>query len=243
MTFSSRLLDETFRALSLNRPMVLIFLAANVALQILDEQLGRGGTAGQLILFSMMAICIHQAVIKTDFKVAVFTPNSMLWSYGWRLLGMWALAGVPAFVLTSLFPIPAARENLFVGLFVIMFSILYALALSMWGTALPAVAVGGDAGLASATARGKMTIGYSAARFFLCLGPLLIMGFALLILLSGKLNPDNLKILGGSIRINFAPLTVTLLASLFGLFNTALASTILSRAYLIGEAKIGQAAA
>ncbi len=218
--------------------MTLLFLAANVALQIFDELVGPGGTAGQLILFSLMAICIHQAVIKTDFKVAVFTPSSILWGYGWRLLAMWALAGVPAFILTFLFPIPAERENLFVGLFAIIFLILYGLVLSMWGTALPAVAVGGDSGLASATARGKKTIGYSAARFFLCLGPLLVAGFALLIFLSGKFDPANVGIFGGPIGINIVPLILALIGSLLGLFNTALASTILSRAYLIGEAEI-----
>jgi hypothetical protein len=238
MNFSRGLFQEAFQALSVNRPIALTFLAAQIVLQILEEKLGNSGSAAQLILFSILAICIHQAVIKPDFSVPNLTQRGMMWGYGWRLLVMLILCGLTAYFLASLFPIPAGQIDAFIGIIAIIFLILYVSVLSMWGTALPAVAVGGDAGFAGATARGRRTFGYSASRLFFCCGPLVVAEFVLIVFLFHKLGGVDPKIFGGPTGVNLPLLFLALLGSLFGLFNTALASTILSRAYLIGESKL-----
>jgi hypothetical protein len=238
MMFSRGLFQEAIHALSVNRPIALTFLAGQMVIQVFEEKLGTGGSGAQIILFSILAICIHQAVIKPDFGVPNFTQRSMMWAYGWRLVAALVLCGAAGYFLATLVPLRAGTEYAFLGLVVIIAAILYALTLAMWGTALPAVAVGGDAGLASATARGRKTFGYSALRLFFCCGPLLIAEFALIIFLAGRLGDEGAKVLGGPFGINVTALIFGLIASIFGLFNTALASTILSRAYLVGEPKI-----
>jgi hypothetical protein len=241
MTFSRGLFQEAFHALSVNRAIAFTFLAAQVALQIFEEKLGHGGSGVQFFLFCILAICIHQAVIKPDFSVPNFTQRSMMWGYGWRLLVMLLLCGAMGYFLASLVPLPPEAKFVFIALAVIMVAILYALVLSMWGTALPAVAVSGDAGFAGATARGKKTFGYSALRLLFCCGPLLIAEFALIFFVISKFSAADGNILGGPLGVNVTPLLVGIIISLFGLFNTSLASTILSRAYLIGERNIGGA--
>jgi hypothetical protein len=238
MLFSRGLFQDALHAISVNRPIALTFIAIQLLIQMFDEKLGHSSSGVQLILFSILAICIHQAVIKPERGALSFTDMGMMWSYGWRLLVMMVLSGGVAYVLSSLFSNPEGNWNLFLGFFAIFVLGLYSLVLSMWGTALPAVAVLGDAGLASATARGKRTFGYSALRLFFCCGPVFFIGFGVVLFLVRKFGIEGAEILGGPMGINAVPLTVGLIGSLFALFNTALASTILSRAYLIGEAKV-----
>jgi hypothetical protein len=133
MTFSRGLFQEAFHALSVNRAIAFTFLAAQVALQIFEEKLGHGGSGVQFFLFCILAICIHQAVIKPDFSVPNFTQRSMMWGYGWRLLVMLLLCGAMGYFLASLVPLPPEAKFVFIALAVIMVAILYALVLSMWG--------------------------------------------------------------------------------------------------------------
>jgi hypothetical protein len=240
MKFSRGLFGEALHALSVNRPIAFTFLAAQLVLSFLEGKLGHTSSAGQLILFSILAICIHQAVIKENFGTPDLGQFSVVWSYGWRLIFMLIVSGLASYALTSLLPIPPEHINSFLVFFAIIMMTLYTLILSMWGTSLPAVAVAGNVTLSSATARGRATFVYSALRFAFCCGPILVAAFVLVFFLAGKLVE---AFPSGTSGFKAGELVLTLIGSIIGLFNTALASTILSRAYLIGEARLKGASA
>jgi hypothetical protein len=52
--FSRGLFQEAFHAVSLNRPIALVFLAGQRAPQIFGDDLGNGGSVAQLILFGFL---------------------------------------------------------------------------------------------------------------------------------------------------------------------------------------------
>jgi hypothetical protein len=236
MTFSRGLFQEALHALSLNWPVALLFLAGQLLLQIFGDSVGGGGFGVQFFLFAILAICIHQAVIKPGFVTPYLTQRSMMWGYGWRLGAILIVCGAAGFFMASLVVRPYEGRLFFFGIAVIVALVVCALILSMWGTVLPAVAVEGDASFSSATARGKITFQYSAFRLFFCCGPLFIAVLALPLLLLGIFGPDALNDIdeppAGSAA---AAVIISVMGVLLGLFNIALVSTILSRAYLTGE--------
>ena len=122
-----------------------------------------------------------------------------------------------------------------------MVGIVYGLLLSAFGTCLPAVAVGGDASFLEARRRGKHVFGYTAIRLFFCLGPAAALSFFSLFELVYYLSESGLLKEGQFFSL--ANVGVILFSSALGAFNTALTSTILSRAYLIGEDKRWEATA
>jgi hypothetical protein len=241
MRFSRGLFQETIHALSVNWLVALTFLATGMVLQALDKTLGNAGLFAQLILISVLAICIHRTIMKPDSRVSVSTKIWMIWSYGWRWVAMLALSSVigviPVYVLGYLFLISAGPIEAYIGLSGVLVTIVFASVLSKWGTFLPAVAVEGDSSFAGASVRGRRTFGYSAMRLFFCCGPLLIVPYALTLFRMGKFGAIDSSVIGKPMEYGLPLLFVWLLQLLFALFSTALIATILSRAYLIGEAK------
>jgi hypothetical protein len=251
MTFSRGLFQEAHNALSTNWPIALMFLAAQSLLDIFDEIRGGGGSAAQIIFYGpatqlvlcgILAVCIHQAVIKPGFVKPHLRHNSMMWGYVYRLAVMALVCAAAAFLLTFAL-VHRESSDAFIVLSATLAVIFYAWVLSMWGTVLPAVAVEGNVGFARGTARGKVTFRYSFLRLLFCCGPLLIIGLTLLSLFHWYFGETDESRIGEVTGVDYPALVSGLIASLFALFNTALASTILSRAYLIGEAKLSGTAA
>jgi hypothetical protein len=241
MKFSRGLFQETVHALSINWPIALTFLTATMVLQTFDKTLGNAGLAAPLILLNVLAICIHQAVIKPKLKTPIFMKLSMIWSFSWRWVAMLALCSVlctiSIYLLFWLVLTTNGRFDVFISISLIMIFFISTFVFSKWGTVLPAVAVEGDSSIASAAARGRRTFGYSAKRLFFCCGPLFIAPPVLTLFRLGKFGAMDTGVIGRPMDAGLPLLFVWLLHSLLALFGTALVATILSRAYLIGEAK------
>jgi hypothetical protein len=111
------------------------------------------------------------------------------------------------------------------------------LILSKWGTWLPAVVADGDRSFAAAGKRGSITFGYVCLRLFACNGLLLAVAFLGLAFGIELIGSD------GSIwsaETGFSLATFLLVCVFYFVFaiQTVLPATILSRAYLIAEAKL-----
>ena len=237
LKFQRGLWRETLRNCRINLSFILVIVGVLLPLSIAEEiwDLGNGSAIGTTIAWILLAIAAHATILKGQGGYQAAADKQVFISFSLRTIAF-ALVGL----IGSLFTLPFVGDggmDRILLLTVPAYGLAEALILSKWGTWLPAVMADGNRSFAAAGKRGNITFGYVCLRLVTCNGLLLtvaFLGFALGIALIGS---------DGSVwsATNGFSLAAFLLACVFYFafaIQTVLLATILSRAYLIAEAKL-----
>jgi hypothetical protein len=183
----------------------------------------------------MIIISVHWAIVlKTEFSIASagWLP---VFRYIWRSLAIWLLAGFLGGLCSAVaktFGLDKANYYLMLALIGVFGSVLTA----RWGTWLPASVVGGNPTLAAAKIRSKTSFGYILSQLMIYVLPLAALSAYQAHLITTrfgnaiffKLYLQNHAFLHSFHALAWASIT---------LVGTVIGAVILSRAYLMGEAK------
>jgi hypothetical protein len=237
LKFERGLWRETLRNCRINLTFILVIVGVLLPLSIAEEiwDLGNGSAIGTTIAWILLAIAAHATILKGKGGYQAAADKQVFISFSLRTIGF-ALVGLVG----SLFTLPFVGDgglDRILLLMVPVYGLVEALILSKWGTWLPAVLADGDRSFAASGKRGNITFGYVCLRLVTCNGLLLavaFLGFGLGIALIGS---------DGSVwsAANGLSLSTFLLLCVFYFvfaIQTVLLATILSRAYLIAEAKL-----
>jgi hypothetical protein len=182
-------------------------------------------------VMSMLAVTVHKTVILGTFDERSVADTKVIFAYVWRIIAMTLLSLIPAIVAFVL--LTGMDKNISIGIAVLVWAICYLFLLGLFGTCLPAIAVAGDKSWTSAFHRGRSTLGYVLTRLTFLNGSLLFVLYAAIGTMAVVLKHRGL------ISTNDYPLwfslPTNLVATLVSIFAAVMASTILSRAYLIAE--------
>lgn len=184
-----------------------------------------------MAIYSLLAISAHQTVINGSFDDKDVTRMYLTGRYVRRLAGITFISLIPALVIGLMF----IGRNEGVVLMVVfgVLALSYPITLGLYGTSLPAIAVGGDDTWSTAFHRGTSTLAYVALRLIFLNGGLVFLCFAGFSVIAVYLTSHGLM-QKNAIPLWFS-LVVTAAITLLSTFITTMASTILSRAYLIVE--------
>jgi hypothetical protein len=233
MKFENGILAETLSVIFRVRYTAAIVFSLSIILVSLSTYFAsRNGTNfATLFLYSIFAISIHATIIDGKFDEHDLSKPKVITGYALRLLAMVLVSFIAAAVIVlAVFNV---SRHLAVGLITVIGLIIYPLILSLYGTCLPAKAVGGDASWSTAFHRGRLTFRYAAARLLLVNGALLIS------LVAAGMGLFAYLLSVGVIEKGAPGAWLTAVAAVSGILTsmlmTAMASTVLSRAYLIAE--------
>jgi hypothetical protein len=196
--------------------------------------LGSGGNTGVTFVWLLLAIAIHATILKGQSGFNAIGKNDALLPFMWRalVLGMVGLAG-------SLFVLPLVGDagvDYFIMAMLPAYGAIEAVLLSKWGTWFPAVVAEGDRTFSTAGRRGSQVFGYTFVRLIFCNGAILAASFIVLIIGVSQIAGDG-SIWSQSSGLSFGILVLYLAFYFAFAFQTVMLATVLSRAYLIAEAK------
>ena len=235
MHFENGMWQSAWDVFRINLKTVGIAIAAATVLDLLAEYTGKTGGFGivvDVIIWSMVAISAHGAVLLGSADIGFNGSQKMFWPFVWRSLVLLFLSFVPFAI--ALFVIHDG-ENIFLSILKVLpvLGLAALVVFALFGTWLPAVVVNGDKSLSTAADRGGRSFLYVASRLLIGPGLLqtLMIGSIMLAAMSGILAGEVFGAGGLSVSdLISLPIIYAVRA-----FTVTLVAVILSRAYLITE--------
>ena len=240
LTFERGLWKETIYNSQRNIRLMLGVVSALVALSVAQDiwKLGTSGNIGATFAWIILAIAAHATILKGQSGYISTVDKKIFRPF---ILRAFAFAAVG--IIGSLFTIPFWGDGSLGRIILAMlpaYGLTEALLLAKWGTWLPAVVAEGDLSFAAAGRRGSVTFGYICLRLILCSGILLAIAFITFAVALDYAGSDG-AIWTQASGFNFGALAATLAFFFAFAFQTVMLATVLSRAYLISEAKLKKA--
>lgn len=224
----------------LNFALIATIIASIVVLNIVLEfwRPGTNRSIGLSIGGTLIAIAVHATILKgkSGFAAIASSDDAFL-PFLFR-----AAAFTIVVLVISLKALSAIKDTdpFYILVIVVLgCALLEAVLLSMWGTCLPAVIIGGDGSFAAAGARCSKVFTYTLLRLIFCNGTLLAIAYIFWYMARAILESDGLvwsEENGFSIAVFLAQI---IFFTIFA-FQTVMLATVLSRAYLIAEAKLSK---
>ncbi len=199
-----------------------------------------GGLAvAQAFAAALLAIPAHLSVLKnidSGTGMKMVGDNKVFGQFVWRGFGLGFLALiVPFVVLFGLLIADSQNVVLAFGAFGLLAALLAAAIFAKWGTMLPAIVVGNDKRFATAGQRGSHSFGYAFPRLLLSFGGVSLLMILLAVLVGQMSNGDGRFFPDGG--VDAGAILSALAGNVVGAYQVALTAVILSRAYLMAEAK------
>jgi hypothetical protein len=218
------------------------YVGGMLLLAILSEfmETTGGQWAGQIFIAAMLAIVAHLTVLKgvAGFAGMSKAENSgyLLTRFAWRGLILGLIACVP--MAAAMFIVLGGGYGEVIAIAAALVILLFAASLvfAAWGTMLPACVMGEGFGFSQATSRGKLTFGYAFPRLLVAFGLLSFIGLAFAIG-TAKLSGGDGNILPKSGGFDVLIFTGILADNIVGAFQIVMTAVILSRAYVMAEAR------
>jgi hypothetical protein len=237
---------ETWRVITLNIKNILIYACFMLAIAALPELLTEDGEMGgvlvaQSIAVALLAIPSHLTVLRNNPAIDVVARKAMM-SFVWRGIVLGGMSFLPSLAI-MIFLVVRLGHGVFLATIetLLIWLVVGSAAFAKWGTVLPAVITGNTKSFSRAGQRGSLTFGYSFPRLLLSFGLFTFVQFIVLLGIltifesSGRFFPGD----GGiDIPLWFSAIVATLIGAI-GLVMTAV---ILSRAFLLAEARTSQMA-
>lgn len=240
LKFERGLWRESLRNFILNFLLILCVVGTLVILSLAQDvfHLGTSGNTGSTFAWIMLAIAIHATILKGQSGFSGVSSRANIGPFVGRAFAF-AIVGL----IGSMFTLPLVGDAGIEYIIMAMlpaYGLIEATLLSKWGTCLPAVIAEGDRSLSAAGKRGKVAFPYSFLRLLFCNGSVLAVSFIVLAIGIGHFS-DNGSIWSQANGFNFAIFTLSIIFFLAFAFQTVMLPTVLSRAYLIAEAKLNYA--
>jgi hypothetical protein len=225
----------------LNFALIATIIASIVVLNIALEfwRPGTNRSVGSSIGGTFIAIAVHATILKGKSGfAAIASSNDALLPFLFR-----AAAFAIVVLVISLKALSAIRDtdpNYILVIVVLGCAFMEAVLLSTWGTCLPAVIIGADGSFAAAGARGSKVFTYTLLRLIFCNGTLMAVAYIFWYMARVILESDGLmwsEENGFSVAVFAAQIVFFTIFA----FQTVMLATVLSRAFLIAEAKLPKA--
>lgn len=217
------------------KPIIAVIVALFIGLSILESVRGGStGNSGSMIAWAVLAMVVHNAIL--NGSKASWSQGKFFWPFLWRSIAL-SLPGIAAVILFLIsYRISDDRETMALSALPI-YGAVTALVFSLWGTWLPSVvATGGNRSLAAATRRGRQTFLYVLLRMIVGCGVVAAAAFIFLIAASVLAEKAGLR-LALSEELDLVQLLIEAFGYLAFAFNFVMLPVILSRAYLLAEAR------
>jgi hypothetical protein len=237
--FKRGLWKETIYNSQRNLLLMLGIVVALLALSVAQDiwKLGTGGNVGATFAWVMLAIAAHATILKGQSGYIATVDQKVLRPFMVRAFAFAAIG-----IIGSLFTIPFWGDGSLGRIILAMlpaYGLTEALLLAKWGTWLPAVVAEGDRSFSAAGRRGSVAFGYVCLRLVFCNGVLLAIAFITLAIALNYAGSDG-EIWTQESGFNVGAFAATLTFFLTFAFQTVMLATVLSRAYLIAEAKLSK---
>jgi hypothetical protein len=237
MKFETGIWRGMFSNAWMNRYLVLAMIAALVIISVAGD-LGIASTSGiyvRILIWLYLALPAHHTALTGQSGLAKVNNRKFVLGFLGRAAALSIVGAIGFLPLISL--VATLGKDAIVGIFVIVYLATELVVLSLFGTWLPAVVDDGDRGFGAAFRRGKRTFWFVFFRLLLCNGLLIFSAGVVLVLASEVSGYDKIWTSGTGFH-PIAALGTTFATGLFVLHVVMLA-TVLSRAYLIAENRIG----
>lgn len=204
-----------------------------------DTTEGSSGTfVGELIAWSGIAYVAHSMLLQNTSGMSGTTNNKPFFRFIWRT-GVLTL--LPVLLVIPVFFTASSAENnskeVLVLAALILISPLYLVVFGLFGTCLPAVVMDEGYKIGRTFRRGIRTFLPTIGR--LIVGPGLLMSLVIGIAIFYPFYSGDGRVLSETYHFEPANLIPYVAFTLIGVFTTVLTATILSKAYVSGEAKLG----
>lgn len=222
----------------LNFTLIATIIASIVVLNSALEfwRPGTNRSIGLSIGGAFIAIAVHATILKGKSGFAAIASSDDSFLPFLLRAAAFSIAGL-AISLKALSAIKDTDPFYVLVIVILGCALLEAVLLSMWGTCLPAVIIGADGGFAAAGARGGKVFTYTLLRLTFCNGTLLAVAFIFWYMARAILQTDGL-IWSEENGFSGAVLLVQIIFFTIFAFQTVMLATVLSRAFLMAEAKL-----
>ncbi len=246
MTFERGIWAESLRNFWLNKLVVLTAVVILAAFSAFEEfsHSKNGGSVWIGLVWLPVAAASHATILKGQPGFACMRGEqyrSTFLPFTWRSLLLSFIGIVPAMIV-AFSMVGFESRTVFIYALLAVYAAIESLILAKWGTVLPACVAGGDKSLERAGARGSEIFGYVFSRFWACNAPVLVVGLAAVIFGTTLVFAEIPTVIDSTFDVAVKLLAYALIFVLFA-YNLVLIATILSRAYLIAEAKLKEAPA